>query len=230
MAFLQLPIIVNKKTVIKKMGHENVTDIPGNILAEVEQALHEAQEYLDPCIWYEKLKFVKDEEHERLILPDGSYFSGKHAYNNLYLADYLIVAIITVGDKLGSVSRACFQKGYYLKGLIFDIIGNVALDNLGYSFWLKIVEEIKSKNLGITCRLCPGDNDWNIKEQQNIFSLIKDNGVKVQLNKNYMMDPVKSVSLVYGVGKNVAFTRAGHNCAVCSSERCPYRECPADNS
>lgn len=230
MAFLQIPVVVDKKIVIKKMGYKKTNDIPAKILAEVEQVLDEAEEYLDPCIWYEELKFVGDEENKKIILPDGSCFSGKHAYNNLFQADYLIVAITTVGNKLDRISGDYFQTGDFLKGLICDIIGNIALDNLSYSFWLKVVEGIKSKNMGITRRVCPGDEDWNIKEQKNVFDLLEENNVKVHLNQNYMMDPVKSVSMVYGVGKNIKISKADHNCADCSSIRCPYRELPEENT
>lgn len=230
MAFLQLPIIVDKQIVIKKMGYKNPKDISAKILAEVDQVLHEAEEYLDPCIWYEELEFVGDEENKKIILPDGSWFQGKYAYSNLYQADYLIIALTTVGDKLDRISRECFQKGDFLRGLIFDIFGNVALDNLSYSFWLKIVEAIKSKNMGISCRLCPGDSDWHIKEQKVVFDILKDNNVKVQLNEHYMMDPVKSVSMVYGIGKNINLSKADHNCADCSSVRCPYRELPREST
>ena len=66
----------------------------------------------------------------------------------------------------------------------------------------------------------PGHRDWNISEQMNLFSLLPDNFCGVTLSKSLLMNPIKSVSGIIGVGKSLKQNR--YQCNLCNDMNCLY--------
>lgn len=80
---------------------------------------------------------------------------------------------------------------------------------------------------GMTSTMNPGSlEDWPIIEQFKIFSLIGEacESIGVQLNKNAMMVPLKSVS-----GIEFESGEKFHSCQLCPREKCTGRRAPYDD-
>jgi hypothetical protein len=73
----------------------------------------------------------------------------------------------------------------------------------------------------ITNRYSPGYCDWNVGEQHKLFSFFPDNYCGIRLTPSALMDPVKSVSGIIGIGENVK--RNDYTCRVCDMKDCIYR-------
>lgn len=80
----------------------------------------------------------------------------------------------------------------------------------------------KTFNTGNLARVNPGSTiDWDIKEQQNIFSILgnKVNSIEVTLDSNFFMTPNKTYSGIYFHNETDY-----KNCYMCIAKDCPLRE------
>jgi hypothetical protein len=73
----------------------------------------------------------------------------------------------------------------------------------------------------ITNRYSPGYCGWDVSDQHKLFSLLPNNFCGIKLTENALMIPIKSVSAVIGIGKNVE--RKDYQCSICEIEFCYKR-------
>lgn len=83
-------------------------------------------------------------------------------------------------------------------------------------------QHLRQYGLNITDRYSPGYCGWNVDEQQKLFSLFPDKFCGVTLTPHSLMQPVKSVSGIIGIGPEVS--RKGYTCNVCDMANCIYRK------
>lgn len=73
-----------------------------------------------------------------------------------------------------------------------------------------------------TNRFSPGYCGWHVMEQQKLFPLFKGETCGVSLTESSLMMPIKSVSGVIGLGKNVRYLP--YTCGLCNYENCYKRK------
>jgi hypothetical protein len=109
-----------------------------------------------------------------------------------------------------------------LKGYICDTFGSIAVE----SAMDLIQEELKLKvsisGLNITNRYSPGYCGWNISGQNKLFSLLPDKFCGIELTDACFMLPIKSVSGIIGIGKQVKYHY--YPCNLCEMENCLYKK------
>jgi len=78
-------------------------------------------------------------------------------------------------------------------------------------------------NVQATTPLSPGMEGWPVNEgQPEIFGLLDLSRIGIQLNPSGMMSPLKSLTMVIGIGSEVTKTRSP--CDFCQvRDRCQYR-------
>jgi cobalamin-dependent methionine synthase I len=74
----------------------------------------------------------------------------------------------------------------------------------------------------ITNRYSPGYCGWQVVEQHKLFQLIPDNFCGIRLTESALMDPVKSVSGIIGIGEKVKINP--YTCRMCDMPDCVYRK------
>lgn len=225
-----IAVEIKRSVVLRNMGYVGREGVSQDALHEIDEAISSCMPFIKPMVVYEKLPFEVD-PREKTVWIKGRYrFKGDYIVRNLEGADWIVVAITTVGRGIDDLCDRCFEQGDYFKGLIYDAIGAAALNNLNRRFWLKLVSEAKREGMGITHRLSPGHNDWHIKDQETVFSVLDGSLIGVELSENYMMKPVKSLSVVYGIGKGIPVSRVDHDCVDCELEGCAFRMMPRGGS
>ncbi|SHF15676.1 Uncharacterized 2Fe-2 and 4Fe-4S clusters-containing protein, contains DUF4445 domain [Caldanaerobius fijiensis DSM 17918] len=221
-----IEVLINKSIVLKNMGYKEISSIPQDILKEVDEAISHSMSLIKPMVVYERLPFEVN-EREKVVLVDGKYqFKGDYLIRNIKGADSLIIAITTIGPDIDELCDKHFSLGDYFKGMVYDAIGAAALGSLNRKFWLQLVNTAKNEGIGITHRLSPGHNDWDIKDQEVIFSILDGSSIGVELSENFMMKPIKSLSVVYGMGKGIPVSRVDHDCIDCELDNCAFRVMP----
>ncbi|AEM79466.1 LOW QUALITY PROTEIN: Vitamin B12 dependent methionine synthase activation region [Thermoanaerobacter wiegelii Rt8.B1] len=216
------PIEIDKESVIKYLGYKD-KKVPEDISKEIDIAIKESSQIIDAKICYDEFKIQYDESKKQIILPDGSIFKDEYTVKNIKDADYIIMAIMTLGKEIDDKISYYFNNGDYMKGMIYESIGVAALDYLSKKFWQDLMKDVSKQGLGITHRLCPGDSRWDIKDQRIIFKNLDASTIGVSLNENYMMTPTKSTSMIYGIGKNIKTSLIDHECEDCDLVNCIYR-------
>ncbi len=105
-----------------------------------------------------------------------------------------------------------------MAGYIIDLIGSeivvAALDRMQD----ELAGKMKSAGLNITNRYSPGDCGWPVTDQHKLFSLFPEKFCGISLSESSLMHPIKSVSGIIGIGKDVRKT--AYACDLCEMETC----------
>ncbi|MBE3579713.1 MAG: DUF4445 domain-containing protein [Caldanaerobacter subterraneus] len=202
---------------LKSMGFD-VEKIQG----KVEQLIEEFEEFVDYKVKYE----VYDEfniSKDRISVGNGVFLHGEYVVENLKGSDYIVAAVISLGEEIESKIKEFFQKGEYTKGFILDTISNVFLEEVTLDFWKDLKKKSESYGKRITPIFFPGNN-WDIKNQLAIFRLARAEEIGLKINENFMILPEKSVSFVCGIGENVKTCEIAASCDNCPLVDCIYRK------
>ena len=78
--------------------------------------------------------------------------------------------------------------------------------------------------MGITRGFTPGSLDFPIEQQGVLFNVLDASKIDVRLNKSMLMEPAKSISVVYGTGKNIKNSCVSHSCSGCPKKDCMMRD------
>ena len=148
------------------------------------------------------------------------FHPGKIISSRLLHASSVALFVCTSGNPISDYSKRISLKGDTLTGYIFDVIGSLivekAIDKM--QEWLK--NEMMLQKLNISDRFSPGYCNWDVAEQQKLFSLLPPNFCGVSLSSSSLMHPIKSVSGIIGIGQKLK--QKGYQCNWCNDLDCFY--------
>jgi hypothetical protein len=154
---------------------------------------------------------------------DNRLFScGKIIYSSLRNSETIAFLISSLGEEVELWSKHFMDNNEMLKGYLADKIASELVEQLADRTELMLENELKEIELEATNRYSPGYCGWSVADQQNLFSLLPPKFCGVSVNDNSMMIPIKSVSAVIGVGKNVE--KKNYECSICEIDFCYKRE------
>ena len=186
-----------------------------------EQTIAESSRYLHPIAQYQVYE-IENVLHNKLILSGGGFLSGSFVVENLASAKQVAVIGCTVGDLL-EITVAEATKTNLLIGLALNGLGGAAVEALGNAVCSHFEQLAHQNNVQATTPLSPGMEGWPvIKGQQQIFGLLDLSQIGIKLNPSGMMQPLKSLTMVIGMGSEV--TKTGSPCDFCQvRDRCRYQ-------
>jgi hypothetical protein len=190
------------------------------LVAAAEKIIGEGRPLLAPAVLYERFAVV-DLRHERLSLAGGA-LQGPLIADRLAAASEVIIAIGTVGNGLSQIISDRFQTDP-VGALALEGLAAAATEALGEAACRYFETTAAGEGLQASIPLNPGMIGWPLEEgQQQIFSLIDASAIGVTLGAGSIMQPLKSISLVIGLGHNL--DSSGQSCDYCSMrETCHYK-------
>ncbi len=161
------------------------------------------------------------------IKPDGIYIE-----NTFYKMDKIItgqikksekaaVFVCTIGSAMELWSRELFIQGNPMLGYIVDTVASAAVESTADFLHSQIGIAVSVEELKITNRYSPGYCNWSLTDQHLLFSLLPKGFCGISLSESALMLPVKSVSGIIGIGRDVRFIK--YICDRCGTEDCTYR-------
>jgi hypothetical protein len=154
---------------------------------------------------------------------DDTFFNmGKIVTNQLKKSEQAAVFACTIGPTMENWSRQIMETGESVQSYLIDMIASAMTEKAVDYLHDYISAEMAKNNLKITNRYSPGYCDWPVSDQHQIFSLMPDNFCGISLNSSALMNPIKSVSGVIGIGANVKFEE--YLCNRCNLKDCTYRK------
>jgi hypothetical protein len=192
------------------------------LLGVAEQALQTGFPLLEPAVVFRILK-VDRLRHESLILHHGFELRARLVAEHFKSADYIVAALCSIG---GGVEREA--KGYFRQdpvlALALEGFGSAAAETLATEFCALVEQRASTTGMASSIPLSPGMVGWPVDEgQRQLFNILDASLIGVELTQSSMMVPVKTISLVLGVGEEIA--AKGSTCDYCSMrERCHYRD------
>lgn len=119
---------------------------------------------------------------------------------------------------------AKYQRLKPVKALLMQAYGAERVETLCNVFCQEILQEVSKEGLCTTARFSPGYGDLPLEVQKDFFSLLDCNRqVGISLNESLLMTPSKSVTAIFGLGKEV-ISRGEHKCSQCLNKSCSYRD------
>jgi hypothetical protein len=192
-----------------------VTDLIEEILKESEEISNIKGEYV-------VFNYVHFQEETRSVDINKINFQIKKiVFTQLKKSDSVAVFLCTAGAELGIRSRKAMQERDFLRGYIYDVIGSEIVEAAADLMQADLERIMKNSGNKITNRYSPGYCGWDVAEQHKLFQLVPKNYCGIQLTPSALMDPVKSISGLIGIGKNVK--NNPYTCRMCDMKDCIYR-------
>lgn len=212
----EVKLDISKKSVYRFLGFKKDKNKPKKIKSIVDKTIDSLKDKLIGMVLYNVLPIEHGKDKKEIIIDKKEVFESEYIAEKLFNSSEIICAI-------GTIKLADYNPKSPMEELVYDAITNGALIELQNRFWTYLVEILKKEKKGLTRSYSPGENNWDLKEQKKLFNIIPAKEIGVKLNDYYMMEPIKSLSFVYGVTPNMDFDTAGHNCRECSNVDCIYR-------
>ena len=200
---------------------------PDGILPEpfdeyVVEAFHEAELICDirgAFCFSEKSEFTPDNSK---VIVDGIDFEiGKTVAKELRNSQEYALFICTSGKGISHRSQELLTGENPVLGYVFDVLGSMIVETATNQLQKEIKLIANGKGLAITNRYSPGYCNWSVADQHKLFSFFPENCCGISLTDSALMHPIKSVSGIIGLGKDVKFRE--YTCDLCSQFECFHR-------
>jgi chloramphenicol 3-O-phosphotransferase len=113
------------------------------------------------------------------------------------------------------------REGHYPEGFIMDTIGSIVVDSAMDIIHEKLALDMEHLGLKVSNRYSPGYCSWDVSEQKKLFSFFPVKFAGISLSDSSLMNPIKSVSGIAGIGKDIK--HLGYACNNCTMVDCVFR-------
>lgn len=193
------------------------------LFAVLLEELAEAQQLVEPAACWETFP-VREIRHGKVVLGNGTVIGGGPVAAVVGGADELVVAVCTVGSRISERIEAYSREKGLFRGMMLSDLASYAVDLVRQELCERIEDEAKAKGLHVSTPLSPGESEWSVREQATIFSLLDASPIGVTLTPSMVMRPLKSLSLIMGIGSRPMGSEGGTNCDFCTiRDRCAHR-------
>ena len=185
-----------------------------------ETALEETPELIEPAAAWDAFP-IKRVLHERLELVDGTKVGGGPVTSVVGGAEDLVISVVTIGPRITERISELRAGKQMFAAMLYDDLGSWAVDQVRQQMCRMIEADARARGLRSSASLSPGESEWSVKEQEILFKLLDTSGIGVTLTPSMIMQPLKSLSLIVGTGRNPMGVEDGSNCDFCSiKDRC----------
>ena len=220
-----IPLSLKTRDVLRRQGfkgHSKIRPEIKKIIIELLAAVESAH-LLEPAVAYEYYQ-VTGMSPSQISLEGDKAIQGPLLHKIFPEAKELAVLICTIGPKLEKQVTEYSKSGETLRGMILDGIGSAAVDMLIPEACRLIASEALLHGHQASSPVSPGWPGLPLTEQWNLFELVNTQEIGVSLTSSGIMVPRKSVSMVIGIGPQMATWAQAEVCARCSLRKtCPYR-------
>jgi hypothetical protein len=214
-------LVINLEEVASVLGF-NKDDIPEPFVSYLQEVLHFSDLLNDIRAVCRIVDHVRMDRHEKMVQAAGvDFMMGKAVFNELKGSERLAFFICTAGENISDKCVQLLKGKNVVLGYVYDVIGSAIAEAAGDRMQKILREDLEKEGFCITNRYSPGYCDWNVTDQHKLFSLFQNTTGGVTLTPSALMQPVKSISGVIGIGRQVKYRE--YPCTLCSSAHCVYR-------
>jgi hypothetical protein len=206
----------------KIIGYEPGT-APEPIPELITSALYSADEYAEIRGVYLTTGDYTAIKSKELISANYHFFqTGKIVTNYISKAEQFVFFIMTAGKGIELQSQKYLSGSDPLLGYIYDVLGSLTVEASVEKILKDIEENFLLDGLKTSNPYSPGYCGWPVSDQQKLFALFKNNTCGITLSDTCLMNPIKSISGLIGVGKDIK--KQPYSCTICDSKNCLYRD------
>jgi len=226
---VDLQVTVPRHEVLRAFGCPADAAVPDAVDALIDRYLREAHTWLQPRGVY-VVRPIASLSPKRLQVAGGPTFHGQVG-QFLHMSQRVVAFVVTIGPMLEEQTRRLLDEHDTLAGLTVDAIGSAAADLAAEALAHHVREHHAAPDEEITPCYSPGYCGMDLQQQEPLFELVRPEVIGVRLLPTMMMQPIKSVSGLIGIGPAEAVTAYGTPCRWCQLANCwMRREEPAKAS
>lgn len=162
-----------------------------------------------------------------VVCPDGVLQTGRRISGYMMGATEIALFICTAGQTFTELSHRYQQNGDFLEAFVVEAIGSVTVEKAMDRIQFRLEAEMAAAGKQITNRYSPGYCDWALTGQQSLFACIGPHSTGITLSESCLMQPIKSVSGIIGIGPEVK--KRPYGCAICTNATCVYKRIKSNN-
>ncbi len=214
-------LVIDHQMMAEVMGYGN-DPLPDPFNHFLEEVLNDAASFNDINATYKIFDEVEVNEKKRIVIAGGNDFKvGKTICDELNGSEHLAFFVCTAGATISDKSVSLLKGENPVLGYVYDLLGSAIAEAAGDKMQSFLKKEVEKTGKTITNRYSPGYCHWSVADQHKLFSLFEEAPCGVTLTPSALMQPVKSISGVIGIGREVKYRK--YQCTLCSSENCVYR-------
>ena len=156
-----------------------------------------------------------------VVCSSGHLHKGRKISGYMKGADRIALFLCTAGQRFTGLSHTYQQNGDFLEAFVVESIGSATVESAMDKVQQYLEKEMMEQGKKITNRYSPGYCEWALSGQRDLFDYIGEHPTGVTINESCLMQPIKSVSGIIGIGDEVR--KRPYGCAICNSSSCVYR-------
>jgi hypothetical protein len=211
-------IELSREEIIKEIGYKDT--LPDDTISgTIDRLLALLKKTVQPRYVYQ---IVEGEiEGTSVHILNEAFHTGPTITHLLEKSSAFALFAATAGVEFEQILQEYKQTEDIVVNYLLDVMGTCIAEKTGDYLEQKLEEEIGAELLH-THRFSPGYCNWHLTEQRKIFSLLGNRPCGITLSDVCLMLPVKSISGIIGIGKEVK--RKQYACQYCELETCYKRK------
>jgi len=211
-----LPLTPRREDIHRCLGYAHRAAPPADVAAAIDRIVAEALPHLQPRGTYSLYALTGQTEHSLSI---GGVILQGNIGEFLHGAARVAVFAATAGGAITRLADERCRAGDTFAGWVLDAIGSWAAEAAAEALLTRLDPHLLPDE-GRTLPYSPGYCGMELAEQRNLFRLMRADTVGVALLPSLLMDPLKSVSGIVGLGPRALVSTVLTPC-----DRCPLIGC-----
>ncbi len=217
-----IDITINTDDLLGPLGYKTAADVPPSMMDNITEEIERCRGMVEGKSIHVLVEFERF-DGTNTIRVNGLVIEDDSLVSSLDGSTCLAVAVCTIGPKIDSFIDHCFAKGDFLTGMIADVVGNRAVEDVARRCARLICVQASELRLSMLPQMSPGYGKWDTSGQRPLFAILNPSPIGVSLNKYCMMEPKKSVSFIVPLTDGESRHEEVLPCHGCGFKNCSYR-------
>lgn len=214
---------VDRDEVLRYLGYPAGTPPTPRVTADFDHWVRQANCRAAPRAVYRVLAVTRLEPHRLAVHADEGEVAFRGAIGEfLGAAEYVAPFIATAGPGVERLASELMSAGNALAAMIVNAVGAERAEAAEAAVIDQLRDAWNPRGFAPTLPYSPGYCGMALTEQPRLFSLLGDN-VGVTLTPDCLMQPLKSVSGLIGLGPAARVQGYGSPCDRCELYACSMR-------
>lgn len=210
---------IDRKDLFVELGYGDA--IPQvDVMEIIDEVWKKAEDVARPCFYY-KIEEGSKTDRLHIQISGTEFLCGSIIGGYLDEVERFAVFVTTAGNEYDVWLHELKASGDLVTEYIADALGSVIAEAVVTKIGNELSVQAEENNETVTYPYSPGYCGWHVREQVKLFGLFPENVCGVRLTESCLMVPVKSVSGVFGIGRNIQ--QKAYACDICSMKTCYKR-------
>ncbi len=216
--------VVDVDEVFRYLGYPADKRPAGPVMRETEKWIAQSALLAQPRATYAVFS-VADKSKQDLTLQTCN---GKVVFHGaigefLGAAEYVAVFVATAGPRIPMLASDLIQRGEDLPAMVVNAVGAERAEAAEAAVIHELRQVCDSVGYAPTLPYSPGYCGMKLTEQRTLFSLFENVDTGVTLTDSCLMQPLKSISGLIGLGPAEEVLSSGSPCDRCELYHCAMR-------